>query len=65
VVKLFWLGIVNIEDKRAQARQAERGKRAGRKADGRLVEGRITTGWRAALGALTLAYGDRITSKIN
>lgn len=65
VVKLFWLAIINIEDKRARDRAAERGKRGGRKAEGRLVEGHVTTGWRNALGALTLAYGDRITSRIN
>ncbi len=65
VIKLLWLAIRDIEDKRARDRLAEKGVRKGRKAEGRLVEGHVTTGWKAALGALTLAYGDRITSKIN
>jgi len=66
VVKLLWLAIRDIEDKRARARAAEKGLPAEkRRADGKLVEGQVTTGWKAALGALSLAYGDRITSKIN
>lgn len=65
VVKLLWLAIRDIEDKRARARLAERGMRKGRKAEGRLVEGAITTGWKPALGALALQFGDRINSKIN
>ena len=63
-VKLLWLAIRDIEDKRSRDRAAEAGKRSGRKADGRLVEGRVTNGWKAALGALTSVYGDRITSRI-
>jgi len=60
-VKLLWLAIRDIEDKRARARAAERGYRKGhRKAEGRLVEGQVTTGWRAALGGLAIAYPDRI-----
>jgi putative transposase len=44
VIKLLWLAICNIEDKRARERQRERGKPANeRKASGRLVEGQITT----------------------
>ena len=65
VVKLLWLAIRDIEDKRARHRAAEKGKKAGRKAAGRLVEGQITTGWKPALGALAIAYPDRINSKIN
>jgi putative transposase len=65
VVKLLWLAIRDIEDKRARARAAEKGRRHGRSADIRFIEGQGTTGWKAALGALTLAYGDRMTSKIN
>jgi putative transposase len=65
VVKLLWLAIRDIEDKRARARDAERGKRTGRKAEGRLVEGHVTTGWPAALGALSLVYGERITNRTN
>jgi putative transposase len=65
VIKLLWLAIRDIEDKRARQRAAERGLKTGRKAEGRLVEGQVTTGWKAALGALAIAYPDRISSKIN
>jgi putative transposase len=65
VIKLLWLAIRDIEDKRARQRAAERGLRKGRKAEGRLVEGQVTTGWNAALGGLAIAYPDRINSKIN
>lgn len=61
VVKLLWLAICNIEDKRARDRAKERGLPNGRrKASGRLVEGQVVTNWRAALGQLALAYPDRI-----
>ena len=57
-VKLLWLAICNIEDKRARERAKERGlgRGAKRKADGRLVEGQITTNWKQALAQLALAY---------
>ena len=61
VVKLLWLAICNIEDKRARDRAKERGRPAGeRRAAGRLVEGQITTNWKQALEQLALAYPDRI-----
>jgi putative transposase len=61
VVKLLWLAICNIEDKRAREREKERGKPANeRKAPPRLVEGQITTNWKKALAQLALAYPDRI-----
>ena len=61
VVKLLWLAICNIEDKRAREREKERGKRSeDRKAPGRLVEGQVTTNWKQALAQLTLAYPERI-----
>jgi putative transposase len=61
VVKLLWLAICNIEDKRARQREKERGKPSDeRKAPGRLVEGQITTNWKKALEQLALAYPDRI-----
>lgn len=62
VVKLLWLAICNIEDKRARARAKERGlgRGANRKAEGRLVEGQITTNWKQALEQLSLVYPDRI-----
>lgn len=64
VVKLLWLAIMNIEDKRARERAKESAdgvSRGSRKAGGRLVEGAQTQGWKAALGQLALAYPDRIT----
>ena len=62
VVKLLWLAICNIEDKRARDRAKERGgtRRSKRKAEGRLVEGQVTTNWKQALAQLALAYPDRI-----
>lgn len=61
VVKLLWLAICNIEDKRARDRAKERGLPGNqRKASGRLVEGQVVTNWKAALGQLALAYPDRI-----
>ena len=44
VVKLLWLAICDIEDKRARERDKEKGLPASkRRAKGRLVEGQITT----------------------
>jgi transposase-like protein len=62
VIKLLWLAICTIEDKRARARakEAGRGRGAKRKADGRLVEGQITTSWKQALAQLALVYPERI-----
>jgi putative transposase len=62
VVKLLWLSICNIEDKRARDRAKERGLRRGakRRAEGRLVEGQITTNWKEALAQLSLVYPERI-----
>ena len=59
VVKLLWLAICNIEDKRAREREKERGKPGPRKACGRLVQGQVTN-WKQALAQLTAAYPDRI-----
>jgi putative transposase len=60
-VKLLWLAIRDIEDKRARERAKEKGIPASqRKAPGKLVEGGIVQGWRAALGALALHYPDRL-----
>ena len=65
VIKLLWLAIRDIEDKRARQRAKEAGKRANeRKAPGRLVEGAVVQGWKHALGALTLAYPDRLAGRI-
>ena len=60
VVKLLWLAICDIEDKRARERDKEKGLPASkRRAKGRLVEGQITTDWNKALAQLTTAYPDR------
>ena len=61
VIKLLWLSICNIEDKRAREREKERGKPAAeRKAKPRLVEGQVVTNWKQALEQLALTYPDRI-----
>lgn len=61
VVKLLWLAICTIEDKRARQRAKERGKPASqRKAAGRLVEGQTTINWKQALAQLAAAYPDRM-----
>jgi hypothetical protein len=60
-VKLLWLAIINIEDKRARERAARRqatGKRSDQPA--RLVEGQRTMGWREALTELDNAYPGRL-----
>ncbi len=60
-VKLLWLAICNIEDKRAIKRDKERGKpREQRKAHGQLVESQIVTNWKQALAQLATAYPDQI-----
>jgi putative transposase len=65
VVKLLWLAIRDIEDKRARQRAKEAGKKANeRRAPAKLVEGATVQGWKAALGALAIAYPDRINNKI-
>ena len=61
VVKLLWLAIVNIEDKRAReriARRAQTGKRSDQPA--KLVEGQRVLCWREALGELDEAYPGRL-----
>jgi putative transposase len=61
VVKLVWLAIADIEDKRARARAAEAGKPAGaRQAPPRLVEGAGVHGWKKALNALEIFFPGRI-----
>jgi transposase-like protein len=60
-VKLLWLAICNIEDKRARDRARERGLPSQqRRAAGRLVEGQVTTNWKQALEQLALVYPERI-----
>jgi putative transposase len=66
VIKLLWLAIRDIEDKRARARAKEAGLPAeARRAPGKLVEGSVVIGWKQALGALALAFPDRIGPYIN
>jgi putative transposase len=66
VVKLLWLAIRDIEDKRARAREKDRGKPANqRTAPARLVEGATVQGWRAALNHLELLYPDRLAGRTN
>src|SRR6266511_2902616 len=66
VIKLLWLAIRDIEDKRARARANEKGApRDQRKAAGRLVDGATVQGWKQALGALALHYPDRLNGYIN
>lgn len=61
VIKLLWLAICNIEDKRARQRAKEKGRPSNeRKAPGRLVEGQVVTSWKQALAQLAIAYPDRI-----
>lgn len=61
VVKLIWLAIADIEDKRARQRAAEAGKAANaRQAPGRLVEGAGVHGWKQALNALEIFFPGRI-----
>lgn len=61
-IKMLWLAICNIEDKRARDRAKERGRARGAKrvAEGHLVEGQTTTNWKQALSQLVMIYPDRI-----
>jgi putative transposase len=61
VVKLVWLAIMDIEDRRAFQRSRDRGKPRGKRtAPPRMIEGQQTQGWFEALNALSIAYPDRI-----
>jgi putative transposase len=62
VIKLLWLAICTIQDKRARDRTKEAGlgRGAKRKAEGHLVEGQTATNWTQALAQLALVYPDRI-----
>jgi len=60
-VKLLWLAIINIEDKRAReraARRAQTGKRSDQPV--RLAGGQRVMGWREALNELDCAYPGRL-----
>jgi transposase-like protein len=60
-VKLLWLAIVNIEDRRAREREARR-RETGKRSDQpqRLIEGQRVMGWREALNELDRVYPGRI-----
>jgi len=58
VIKLLWLAIGDIEDKRARAREKDRGKPANQR-------NATVQGWRAALNQLELLYPDRLTGRTN
>ena len=61
VIKLLWLAIRDIEDKRGRERAKEAGRpRNQRKAPPKLVEGATVQGWNAAYGALSLAFPGRL-----
>src|SRR5215203_1252269 len=61
VVKLLWLAIRDIEDKRARQRAKEAGRpKNERSAPAKLVEGAQVHGWNAAFGALSLAFPGRL-----
>lgn len=61
-VKLLWLAICNIEDKRARERErkAQTGEAVNHSAKSKLIEGAATTNWPQALGQLALIYPERI-----
>jgi putative transposase len=66
VVKLLWLAIRDIEDKRARERAKQRGlPRNERTAPPHLVEGAVTQGWKPAMAALLIAFGDRLEPYLN
>lgn len=58
-VKMLWLAICNIEDKRAAERAKERGKKGARTAQGALIQGQKTQAWNQALAQLIAHYPDR------
>jgi putative transposase len=60
-IKLLWLAIRDIEDKRARERARQKTRPKGdRQSVPKLVEGAQVTGWKAAFGALALAFPDRV-----
>ena len=56
-MKLLWLAICNIEDKRAAQRVKDKGKKKGeiRNAPGKLFQGGKVTNWKQALAQLSVA----------
>jgi putative transposase len=66
-VKLLWLAICNIEDKRAsdRARLEGRARENRSKTINKLIEGTFTQGWSEALGVLVPNYPDRLGPYLN
>ena len=63
-VKLLWLAICNIEDKRA--RERAKARRSDRQIVGsHLVEGAGTLGWNQALQHLAITYPERLEKYLN
>jgi putative transposase len=61
VVKLLWLAIRDIEDKRARQRAKQKGRpKNERTAPGKLAEGAAVQGWTQALNALAITYPNRL-----
>ena len=65
VIKLLWLAICNMEDKRARARHKARGTQTRQNHHGdhppaHLIEGLSTAHWNEALTQLAIAYPDRV-----
>ena len=60
-VKLLWLAICNIEDKRARqrAKQATKPRKERTQAPGRLIEGQAVSNWPKVLQELSLHYPER------
>jgi putative transposase len=63
-VKLLWLAICNIEDKRASERRKSR-KTNKESTGNHLVEGATTAGWTQALGHLAITYPERLDAYLN
>lgn len=60
-VKLLWLAICGIDDKRAHQRAKDTGKRASDgRAKGYLIEVQRTRNWKQALAQPAVTYPDRI-----
>lgn len=69
-VKLMWLAICNVEDKRAREREEEQARRSEgdatgtQRAPGKMIHGAKTANWKQALAQLSLAYPERINPNL-
>lgn len=67
-VKMLWLAICNIEDKRARQRfkdAQKRGRTPRASAGSHLVEGAGANGWKQALQQLAMTYPEPIEPYLN